>query len=96
MQGKTLQRSATLMSLPTIDLIKIDDTAVVSPNATIKGRVTIGAGCIVHPNATIIGHSPVELGANNVIEEQAVIINTHQYAHCNSISCSQGLIESAN
>lgn len=67
------------MALPVVDLLKIDSTAVVSPNATIKGRVTIGAGCIVHPNAVIIGHSPVELGENNVVEEQATIINSTQY-----------------
>ena len=78
---RNLDRAATppLMSLPSVDIIKIDDTSVVSPNATIKGRVTIGAGCIIHPNASIIGHSPVELGANNIVEEQATIINTHQY-----------------
>lgn len=67
------------MALPAIDLVHVDETAVVHPAATIKGRVTIGAGCIVHPNAVIIGHSPVELGENNVVEEQATIINSNQY-----------------
>lgn len=67
------------MALPALDIVKIDENAVVSTNATIKGRVTIGAGCIIHPNAIIIGHSPIELGENNVVEELATIINSHQY-----------------
>lgn len=67
------------MSLPLLDILKIDDTAIVSPNAILRGKITIGPGCVIHPNATIIAHSPIELGANNVIEEQSTITNTNKY-----------------
>jgi dynactin-6 len=62
-----------------VDIINKDDTAVVSPNAILKGRITIGPGCVIHPNASIIAHSPVELGANNIVEEQVIITNTQAY-----------------
>lgn len=73
------------MSLPGVDILNIDPTAIIAEGSLIKGRVTIGAGCIIHPNATIIGHSPVELGENNVVEEQAIIINSAQYEDLNYV-----------
>ena len=38
--------------------------------------VSLGAGTVVHPNAQIIAEAgPIIIGDNNLIEEQALIIN---------------------
>lgn len=52
----------------------IHPTCYVSPVATIGGDVTIAAGCAILPGATIVAEgSPVTIGPDTVIMEQAVL-----------------------
>eukprot|EP00658_Telonema_sp_P-2_P033941 TRINITY_DN2481_c0_g1_i7.p2 TRINITY_DN2481_c0_g1~~TRINITY_DN2481_c0_g1_i7.p2 ORF type:complete len:191 (+),score=46.05 TRINITY_DN2481_c0_g1_i7:149-721(+) len=56
--------------------LTLHSTAVVCNEATIKGAVTIGAGTVVHPSCSILAEAgPIEIGANNIIEEQVTIRN---------------------
>uniref|UniRef100_A0A8C6TXW1 Dynactin subunit 6 n=1 Tax=Neogobius melanostomus TaxID=47308 RepID=A0A8C6TXW1_9GOBI len=56
---------------------KIAAGAVVCVESDIKGDVTIGARTVVHPKARIIAESgPIVIGEGNLIEEQALIINS--------------------
>ncbi|KAJ8000545.1 hypothetical protein DPEC_G00181220 [Dallia pectoralis] len=56
---------------------KIAAGAVVCVESEIKGDVTIGARTVVHPKACIIAEAgPIVIGEGNLIEEQAVIINS--------------------
>lgn len=57
------------------DQFDINNTAIVSPNANLNGKIKIGEGTIIHPNATIIALYPIEIGSFNIIEEQVVIKN---------------------
>ncbi|XP_055012539.1 dynactin subunit 6-like [Boleophthalmus pectinirostris] len=57
---------------------KISAGAVVCVESEIKGDVTIGARTVVHPKARIIAESgPIVIGEGNLIEEQALIINSY-------------------
>lgn len=50
--------------------------AVVVEDCTLKGDITIGAGCVVHPKACIIAEGgPIIIGENCIIEEYSTIIN---------------------
>lgn len=58
--------------------VRIDKTAFVSKDAIIAGRypVTIGARVVVHPRCVIRADGgPIEIGPNNVFEEEAELIN---------------------
>lgn len=57
---------------------KIAAGAVVCVESEIKGDVTIGARTVVHPKARIIAEAgPIVIGEGNLIEEQALIINSY-------------------
>ncbi|KAL1023887.1 hypothetical protein UPYG_G00048530 [Umbra pygmaea] len=57
---------------------KIAAGAVVCVESEIRGDVTIGARTVVHPKARIIAEAgPIVIGEGNLIEEQAVIINSY-------------------
>ncbi|KAM4709920.1 dynactin subunit 6 [Discoglossus pictus] len=57
--------------------VKIAPGAVVCVESEIKGDVTIGPRTVVHPKARIIAEAgPIIIGEGNLIEEQAVIINS--------------------
>lgn len=56
--------------------LKIGSGSVVCQEAEIKGEVTIGSKTVIHPKARIIAEAgPIIIGDNNLIEEQATIIN---------------------
>ncbi|XP_034242832.1 dynactin subunit 6 [Thrips palmi] len=56
--------------------LKISDQALVCHESKLRGDITIGPNTIVHPRATIIAEAgPIIIGASNIIEEQAYIIN---------------------
>ncbi|XP_037614644.1 dynactin subunit 6-like isoform X1 [Sebastes umbrosus] len=57
---------------------KIAAGAVVCVESEIRGDVTIGARTVVHPKARIIAEAgPIIIGEGNLIEEQALIINSY-------------------
>uniref|UniRef100_A0A674A2H4 Dynactin subunit 6 n=1 Tax=Salmo trutta TaxID=8032 RepID=A0A674A2H4_SALTR len=57
---------------------KIAAGAVVCVESEIRGDVTIGARTVVHPKARIIAEAgPIVIGEGNLIEEQALIINSY-------------------
>uniref|UniRef100_A0AAZ3SPI7 Dynactin subunit 6 n=1 Tax=Oncorhynchus tshawytscha TaxID=74940 RepID=A0AAZ3SPI7_ONCTS len=57
---------------------KIAAGAVVCVESEIRGEVTIGARTVVHPKARIIAEAgPIVIGEGNLIEEQALIINSY-------------------
>ncbi|XP_053552299.1 dynactin subunit 6 [Bombina bombina] len=57
--------------------VKIAPGAVVCVESEIKGDVTIGPRTVVHPKAKIIAEAgPIIIGEGNLIEEQALIINS--------------------
>ncbi|KAG9346905.1 hypothetical protein JZ751_005832 [Albula glossodonta] len=57
---------------------KIAAGAVVCVESEIRGDVTIGPRTVVHPKARIIAEAgPIVIGEGNLIEEQALIINSH-------------------
>ncbi|CAM4533086.1 hypothetical protein R3I94_000003 [Phoxinus phoxinus] len=57
--------------------VKILAGAVVCVESDIRGDVTIGARTVVHPKARIIAEAgPIVIGEGNLIEEQALIINS--------------------
>eukprot|EP00656_Telonema_subtile_P040211 TRINITY_DN45275_c0_g1_i1.p1 TRINITY_DN45275_c0_g1~~TRINITY_DN45275_c0_g1_i1.p1 ORF type:complete len:190 (-),score=28.38 TRINITY_DN45275_c0_g1_i1:126-695(-) len=54
-----------------------DSVVCSTQNDKIKGLVTIGSGTVVHPSCTILAEAgPIEIGANNILEEQVVIRNS--------------------
>ncbi|CAB3380589.1 dynactin subunit 6 [Cloeon dipterum] len=56
--------------------IKIHQGAVVCTECDLKGDITIGKNTVVHPKAQIIAEAgPIIIGENNLIEEQAAIVN---------------------
>lgn len=56
--------------------LKISAQAIVCHESKLRGDITIGMNTIVHPRATIIAEAgPIIIGQNNIIEEQAYIIN---------------------
>lgn len=56
--------------------LTVSPGAVVCNESKLLGEVSIGARTVVHPKATIIAEAgPIIIGENNLIEEQAVIIN---------------------
>uniref|UniRef100_A0A8C2CU39 Dynactin subunit 6 n=1 Tax=Cyprinus carpio TaxID=7962 RepID=A0A8C2CU39_CYPCA len=58
--------------------VKIAAGAVVCVESDIRGDVTIGARTVVHPKARIIAEAgPIVIGEGNLIEEQALIINSY-------------------
>ena len=57
-------------------LLTVSPGAVVCNESKLLGEVSIGARTVVHPKATIIAEAgPIIIGENNLIEEQAVIVN---------------------
>ncbi|CAL8241928.1 unnamed protein product [Merluccius merluccius] len=57
---------------------KIAAGAVVCVESEIRGDVSIGARTVVHPKARIIAEAgPIIIGEGNLIEEQALIINSY-------------------
>uniref|UniRef100_A0A8C5GPJ0 Dynactin subunit 6 n=1 Tax=Gouania willdenowi TaxID=441366 RepID=A0A8C5GPJ0_GOUWI len=59
-------------------VVKIAAGAVVCVESEIRGDVTIGARSVVHPKARIIAEAgPIIIGEGNLIEEQALIINSY-------------------
>lgn len=64
-------------SSPTPRKLKIGSGSVVCQEAEIKGEVTIGSRTVIHPKARIIAEAgPIIIGDNNLIEEQATIVNS--------------------
>ncbi|KAF0029299.1 hypothetical protein F2P81_018404 [Scophthalmus maximus] len=64
---------------------KIAAGAVVCVESEIRGDVTIGARTVVHPKARIIAEAgPIIIGEGNLIEEQALIINSGSWEKCDS------------
>uniref|UniRef100_A0A8K9XXP5 Dynactin subunit 6 n=1 Tax=Oncorhynchus mykiss TaxID=8022 RepID=A0A8K9XXP5_ONCMY len=60
------------------NVAKIAAGAVVCVESEIRGEVTIGARTVVHPKARIIAEAgPIVIGEGNLIEEQALIINSY-------------------
>uniref|UniRef100_A0A3Q1ETN4 Dynactin subunit 6 n=1 Tax=Acanthochromis polyacanthus TaxID=80966 RepID=A0A3Q1ETN4_9TELE len=58
--------------------VKIAAGAVVCVESEIRGDVTIGPRTVVHPKARIIAEAgPIVIGEGNLIEEQALIINSY-------------------
>jgi len=56
--------------------VVIERGAIVSDDARITGSVTIGKGSVVHARCTITADTaPITIGAFNIVEENAVIIN---------------------
>jgi serine acetyltransferase len=59
---------------------KIHSSAYVAPTATISGEVTIGQGCaILHGAAVIATGSPVTIGNDTVVMENAVVRSTERF-----------------
>lgn len=57
--------------------LKLGTGSVVCQEAEIKGEVTIGSRTVVHPKARILAEAgPIFIGDNNLIEEQATIVNS--------------------
>lgn len=69
--------AAQFSDVPTMDEnIKIAANAVVCKECELKGDITIGSRTIIHPRARIVAENgPIIIGENNLIEEQAQIIN---------------------
>ncbi|XP_051513307.1 dynactin subunit 6-like [Myxocyprinus asiaticus] len=58
--------------------VKIAAGAVVCVESEIRGDITIGSRTVVHPKARIIAEAgPIVIGEGNLIEEQALIINSY-------------------
>uniref|UniRef100_A0A087YEQ0 Dynactin subunit 6 n=1 Tax=Poecilia formosa TaxID=48698 RepID=A0A087YEQ0_POEFO len=58
--------------------VKIAAGAVICVESEIRGDVTIGPRTVVHPKARIIAEAgPIVIGEGNLIEEQALIINSY-------------------
>ena len=67
-------KSSSVASTPR--KLKIGAGSVVCQEAEIKGEVTIGSRTVIHPKARIIAEAgPIIIGDNNLIEEQATIVN---------------------
>lgn len=50
--------------------------ALVCEESTLRGDITINAGCVIHPSATIIAEAgPIILGENCIVEEYATIVH---------------------
>uniref|UniRef100_A0A8C2WYC6 Dynactin subunit 6 n=1 Tax=Cyclopterus lumpus TaxID=8103 RepID=A0A8C2WYC6_CYCLU len=63
---------------PNAHPLKCTAGAVVCVESEIRGDVTIGARTVVHPKARIIAEAgPIIIGEGNLIEEQALIINSY-------------------
>uniref|UniRef100_A0A4W4GKU8 Dynactin subunit 6 n=1 Tax=Electrophorus electricus TaxID=8005 RepID=A0A4W4GKU8_ELEEL len=57
--------------------VKIAAGAVVCVESEIRGDVTIGPRTVIHPKARIIAEAgPIVIGEGNLIEEQALLINS--------------------
>ena len=57
--------------------ITIAKSAVVCKGCVLKGNISIGAGTVIHPGCQILAlGGPIQIGANNLIEEQVSIINS--------------------
>lgn len=55
---------------------KIGVGSIVCQEAEIRGEVIIGSKTVIHPKARILAlRGPIRIGDNNLIEEQACIIN---------------------
>uniref|UniRef100_A0A8K9WR89 Dynactin subunit 6 n=1 Tax=Oncorhynchus mykiss TaxID=8022 RepID=A0A8K9WR89_ONCMY len=62
----------------TISRMEIHSGSVVCVESEIRGDVTIGPRTVVHPKARIIAEAgPIIIGEGNLIEEQALIINSY-------------------
>ncbi|KAM0787771.1 hypothetical protein ACM66B_003826 [Microbotryomycetes sp. NB124-2] len=61
---------------PGKDRFDIGPRCIIANDVDLRGDITIGAGCVLHPRATIVAVSgPIVLGTNNIVEEQAIIVN---------------------
>lgn len=48
--------------------------SIVCEDSTLRGDITISAGCVIHPSASIIAEAgPIVLGENCIVEEYATI-----------------------
>nr|CAG4648376.1 EOG090X0I48 [Moina brachiata]SVE93362.1 EOG090X0I48 [Moina brachiata] len=60
----------------TLTTAKIATGAVVCCECELQGDITIGSRTVIHPRAKILAlGGPIIIGENNIIEEQAQIIN---------------------
>ncbi|VDP17544.1 unnamed protein product [Soboliphyme baturini] len=58
--------------------VKVGNNCVVCAEAILIGNITIGDGTTIHPRAQIIAEAgPIIIGENNLIEENACIVNRH-------------------
>ncbi len=58
-------------------LLHISPGAVVCNESSLVGEVSVGARTVVHPKARIVAEAgPIFIGENNLIEEQACIVNS--------------------
>lgn len=64
------------MSSETDAKLDIADGCAICKEAIFKGNVKIGAGTVIHPRALISAEDgPIEIGENNLIEENVEIVN---------------------
>lgn len=57
-------------------VLVISPEALVISDAILKGKITFGAGTIIHPKAVINARDgEIIFGRNNIVEETAVIEN---------------------
>ncbi len=60
----------------TSSLLHISPGAVVCNESQLVGEVSVGARTVIHPKAKILAEAgPIIIGENNLIEEQATIVN---------------------
>ncbi len=60
-------------------LLHIAPGAVVCNESSLVGEVSVGARTVVHPKAKIVAEAgPIIIGENNLIEEQATIVNARR------------------
>ncbi|KPV75378.1 uncharacterized protein RHOBADRAFT_48422 [Rhodotorula graminis WP1] len=58
------------------DSFKVGSRTVVVADCDLRGDITIGSGTVLHPRCTILAvGGPIILGSNNIVEENAVIVN---------------------
>ncbi|KAH8551039.1 trimeric LpxA-like protein [Umbelopsis sp. PMI_123] len=56
--------------------IKVGPKTIVCQEADLRGEITIGAGTVLHPRCRVVAEGgPIIFGANNIVEENAVIFN---------------------
>ncbi|BGP15886.1 hypothetical protein JCM10213v2_003878 [Rhodosporidiobolus nylandii] len=67
------------MSTGIVDSFKVGTKTAVVQDCELRGDITLGSGTVLQPKCTVIAAAgPIIFGSNNIVEEQAIIVNRHK------------------